>query len=217
MIKKLLLLLGWAMIGQGMWYCKGNRPKLKKDFSLKDFTEPLREHKDLFVQTAQECLHEKLVKEYLELDDALRMIQPKDKITFHLNNGASLDCPWPHRVTHTHVTEVESISDVIVCNKESRVVMFPTSRDSIKITLTTCASEDMCNEYMMLRGSVKKFGQKLFIVAPQFDSRLTSCFIEHPWDSPITLAQIGFQEFMDQFDSSTNSTDSSDLDLSGDE
>jgi len=216
-MKNLLLLLGWAMIGHGMWYCKGSKPKLKKDLSSKYFTEHLEEYKNLFVQTAQEYLHEKLVKEYLELDDALKMLYPKDKITFELNNGASLDCPWPHRVTHTHVTQVESISNVVVCNKESRVVMFPTSRDSIKITLTTCASEAMCNEYMMLRGSVKKFGPKLYVVAPQFDSRLTSCFIEHPWNWSVTLTQIGFDEFMKQFDSSTHSNDSSDLDLSGDE
>lgn len=197
----LLLLLGWAMVGQGMGGDKGSN----------SFSEVFK--KDL-------------EKEALELDHALDVLkkwQPKDKIKIKINTGDIPDCHHPHQIIQTHIRRVESISDFVFCCPDCQIKMIPVYTNLIRVSLITSATEKMCAQYFKKRGCIKKFEHQLYIVPPQIEHKFVSCLIEHPIDKKFKIEQIHFETFMKRFEKepeipvSDSSDDSSDFDLSSEE
>lgn len=209
----LLLLLGWAMIGQGMWYSKGGIRK--QDFAQH---EKLRAFSRRLVQHADEILCE-LVKYEAE---KIAREQPQDSIKIKFANSGLPDCHLPFTILYKHKRPVDSITDLIFCSTDKRVHAFATFRKNIRITFITCANEQMCQESFIRKGTIQKLDNQLYIVPPQFEDKFVSCCIEHPIDQPFNFEKMSFETFMGKFDvqktESAMSDDSSGSDfLSSDE
>lgn len=204
------------MIGQGMWWNKGSKPKLKNSFHSSFFTFSKEECEGVIAQIIKEKQYEDLVKEALELDRALKKLQPKDRIKIKLNSAEIPDCHYPHQIIQTHVRKAELISEFVVCGtKDSRIHMLPRIGERIKISVITCASEEMCQQYLANRACIKKFDHQLYIVPPQVGNIFVTCLIEYPINLTFNLERMDVETFMKKFEQEAeiSSDDSSDLDF----
>lgn len=201
------------MVGQGMWFNKGSKPKLKKDLHLKifSFSELFRKQRE----------YEELIEETLELNAALKKLQPKDRIKIKINNISDIpDCHYPHQIIQTHVRRAEAITDFVFCAQDCRIQTLPRCGDQIKVSLLICATQKICARYYRKKGCIKKFEHQLYIVPPQIEHKFVTCLIEHPIDKEFKLERIDFEEFKKRFEKepSLPLSDSSDSDfLSSDE
>lgn len=212
-MKKLLLLLGWAVIGQGMWYCKGGVKNDKHAAWMKSSLARFSNNIDELLYVISHYISERYQAELYQ--KRLLDAQPKDIIKFSLNDADIPNCHHPHQIVHTHMQRVESITDFIFCAQDCRVHIVPTFRDIIKVSLITCATEQICQKYFKYRGCVKKFEHQLFIVPPQIEHKFVSCVIECPVDQTFNLEKIDYAEFMKRFEQEPEipESDSSDIDF----
>lgn len=219
-MKILLLLLGWAMIGNGMWYCKGGIQNKERYSRIKSVSAWLNSHVHEVKAVVQQYQYEKLLEEHLELNRLHKKLIPQDKIKITLNNTDMPDCHYPYKIVQTHKRRSESITTVTICAQDCRVNMLPNYyRKDIKVSLFICASERMCQKYFKNRGCVKQIDHELYIVLPSIEHKFVSCNVEYPLNQPLTLERITPQEFMKRFEKEPefSDSDSSDLDLSSEE
>lgn len=191
MTKLLLLLLGWAVIGHGMWYSKGGIRK--QDFAK---LGKLRAFSARLVQQADEIFYE-LVK--YETEKIIKE-QPQDSIKIKFHNSGLPDCHLPYTIINKHKRPADSITDLIFCSTDKRVHAFATFRKNIRVTFIICANEQMCKESFIRKGVIQKLDNQLYIVPPQFEDKFVSCCIEHPIDQEFNFEKMSFAKFMEKFD-----------------
>lgn len=206
------------MIGHAMWYCKGGIQNKECHSRIKSVSAWLNSHVHEVKVVARHYEYEKLLEEHLELNRLHKQLIPQDKIKIILNNTDMPDCHNPHKIVQTHKRKSESISTIIVCDKDCRVNMLPNYyRKDIKVSLFICATERMCQKYFKNKGCIKQIDHELYIVLPSIEHKFVSCHVEYPLNQSLTLEKITPQEFMKRFEKEPEipQSDSSDLDLSG--
>lgn len=219
-MKILLLLLGWAMIGRGMWYRKGGVPKNKQEKHTK-----VAEFKNRLAYCGDEILfalsqdQSQAMLSYFEQQAAikrLRRMHPRASIKIKLNttDSAIPDCHYPHRIIYKYTHPADQITKFVFCSLSKRVYTLARMRENIAITFNVCANEQMCIESYLQQGFVKKLDDRLAVVPPRFDDRYVNCCIEHPADKEFELVTRDLPEFLKSVEQEGPEDDSFDLDLS---
>lgn len=219
-MKILLLLLGWAIIGQGMWYAKSGVSKSKYSAisAMYAMSKRLARRSDEIVFQLGKYETDKML-EQLEYDaeqKKLRKLQPKKSMKIKLNTSADIpECHHPNTIIYKYTQPLEGITNVKFYSEHKRVYMVARSRKNILVKFMVCADEQMCKESYLQIGSVLKLDNHLVIFPPRFEDKFVSCRIEHPIGYQLGFETGNFEHFMKNLeDPPIPESDSSDFNLS---